>query len=144
MKKILLLILLICNTCFIYGCNKDSKEDMPVSIYSVDINSLSNKKILSIINNENLEEGVYQIITTNNNYIFFKGIKNEYTNVSLALDNKALIIKCDTIPSSENISKLYLIKEKNITSSNDKNNFFDTIILKINNKESYFNSINKI
>lgn len=144
MRKILLLIIFISTTIIFYGCNKHSNEDSPVSLSCVDISSLNNKKILNIIYDESLEEGVYQIVTNSNKYIFFKGIKNEYTNINSTLDDKTLIINCNTTSSSEYSNKLYVITEKNTTSSEDKNIFFNTIILKINNKETHFNSVQLI
>jgi len=141
MKKILLLIILISTAIIFYGCNKNSNEDIPISLSSVDISSLNNKKILDVIYDSDLEEGVYQITTKNNSYIFFKGIKNEYIDVGLHLEDKILIINCNTTSSSQETSKLYVIKEKGSTSSRDKNIFFDTIMLKINNKEVPFNSV---
>lgn len=144
MRKTLLFIILISTTIILYGCNKNSNEDNPISLYSVDISSLNNKKILDIIYDKSLEEGVYQIITDNNKYVFFKGLKNEYVNIDSTLDDKTLIISCNTSPSAEYSNKLYVIREKNTTSSNDKNIFFDTILLKINDKKVSFKSINTI
>ena len=141
MKKILLLIILISAAIIFYGCNKNSNEDSPISLSSVDISSLNNKEILDVIYDSDLEEGVYRITTKNNSYIFFKGIKNEYIDVGLHLEDKTLIINCNTTSSSQETSKLYVIKEKGSTSSKDKNIFFDTIMLKINNKEVPFNSV---
>lgn len=144
MRKSLLLIILISTTIIFYGCNKNSNEDNPVSLYSVDISSLNNKKILDVIHDESLEEGVYQIITDSNKYIFFKGLKNEYVDIDSTLDNKTLIISCNTSTSSEDSNKLYVIREKNTTSSSDKNIFFHTILLKINDNEVPFKSIQTI
>lgn len=141
MKKILLLIILISTAIIFYGCNKNSNEDSPISLSSIDISSLNNKEILDVIYDSDLEEGVYRITTKNNSYIFFKGIKNEYIDVGLHLEDKTLIINCNTTSSSQETSKLYVIKEKGSTSSRDKNIFFDTIRLKINNKEVPFNSV---
>lgn len=141
MKKILLLIILISAAIIFYGCNKNSNEDSPISLSSIDISSLNNKEILDVIYDSDLEEGVYRITTKNNSYIFFKGIKNEYIDVGLHLEDKTLIINCNTTSSSQETSKLYVIKEKGSTSSRDKNIFFDTIMLKINNKEVPFNSV---
>ncbi|HBI93726.1 MAG TPA: hypothetical protein DDY58_15630 [Terrisporobacter glycolicus] len=141
MKKILLLIILISTAIIFYGCNKNSNEDSPISLSSIDISSLNNKEILDVIYDSDLEEGVYRITTKNNSYIFFKGIKNEYIDVGLHLEDKTLIINCNTTSSSQETSKLYVIKEKGSTSSRDKNIFFDTIMLKINNKEVPFNSV---
>ncbi|MCC3867376.1 hypothetical protein [Terrisporobacter mayombei] len=144
MRKRLLLIILISTAIVFYGCNKNSKEDSPVSLSSVDISSLNNKKILDVIYDNDLEEGVYQIITSNNKYIFFKGVKNEYIDVSSDLEDKILVINCNTISSSEEVNKLYVIREKNSTSSKDKNLFFDTIMLEVNNKEVPFNSVHTL
>lgn len=144
MRKTLLLIILISTTIIFYGCNKNLNEDNPISLYSVDISSLNNKKILDVIYYESLEEGVYQIITDSNKYIFFKGLKNEYVDIDSTLDDKTLIITCNTSPSSEDSNKLYVIREKNTTSSSDKNIFFDTILLRINDKEVPFKSIQTI
>lgn len=144
MRKTLLLIILISTTIIFYGCNKNLNEDNPISLYSVDISSLNNKKILDVIYDESLEEGVYQIITDSNKYIFFKGLKNEYVDIDSTLDDKTLIISCNTSPSSEDANKLYVIREKNTTSSNDKNICFDTILLRINDKEVPFKSIQTI
>lgn len=141
MRKTLLLIILVSTSIIFYGCNKNSNEDSPVSLSSIDISSLNNKKILDIIYDKDLDEGVYQIITDNNNYIFFKGIKNEYIDISSKLDDKTLIISCNTKSSSKNSNKLYVVREKNATSSKEKNVFFDTILLKIHDKEVPFNSI---
>lgn len=141
MRKTLLLIILISTSIIFYGCSENSNEDSPVSLLSVDINSLNNKKILDIVYNDNLMDGVYQIVTTNNNYIFFNGIKNEYSYITLNLEDKTLIINCKTISSSKINKKLYVIREKSNTSSNDKSIFFDTILLKINDKKVPFNSI---
>lgn len=144
MRKTLLLIILISITIIFYGCNKNSNEDSPISLYSVDISSLNNKKILNVIHDESLEEGVYQIITDSNKYIFFKSLKNEYVDIDSTLNNKTLIISCNTSPSSEDSNKLYVIREKNTTFSNDKNIFFDTILLKINDNQVPFKSIQTI
>ena len=140
MRKVLLFTILIFTTIF-YGCNQSSIENSPVSIYPVDIGSLNNNKILNIIYDDSLEEGVYQIITDSNNYIFFKGIKNEYIDIHSTLDNKTLIINCNTSPSSKNSNKLYVIREKNTNASSTENIFYDSMLLKINNREVYFKSI---
>lgn len=140
MRKVLLFTILIFTTIF-YGCNKSSIENSPVSIYPVDIGSLNNNKILNIIYDDSLEEGAYQIITDSNNYIFFKGIKNEYIDINSTLDDKTLIINCNTSPSTKNSNKLYVIREKNTNSSSTENIFYDAMLLKINNREVYFKSI---
>lgn len=143
MRKVLLFALLI-STTILYGCTKSTIENSPVSIYSVDIEALNNNKILNIIYDNSLEEGVYKITTDNNVYIFFKGIKNEYMDVSSKLDNKTLIITCNSSPSLKNSNKLYVIRDKNTTSSSTKNILFDKILLKVNNTEVSFKSINLI
>lgn len=144
MKKVLLFALLIATT-VLYGCTKITIENSPVSIYSVDIEALNNDKILNIIHDNSLEEGIYKITTENNLYIFFKGIKNEYLDIHSKLDNKTLILSCNSSPSLKNTNKLYVIREKNTTSSNTKNILFDKILLKVNNKEvSFSKSINLI
>ncbi|UPA29621.1 hypothetical protein L0P85_13625 [Terrisporobacter glycolicus] len=63
MKKILLLIILISTAIIFYGCNKNSNEDSPISLSSIDISSLNNKEILDVIYDSDLEEGVYRITT---------------------------------------------------------------------------------
>lgn len=144
MKKVLLLALLIATT-VLYGCTKSTIENSSVSIYSVDIEALNNNKILNIIHDDSLEEGIYKITTDNNIYIFFKGLKNEYLDISSKLDNKTLIVYCNSSPSLKNTNKLYVIREKNTTSSGTKNMLFDEILLKVNNKEvSFIKSINLI
>ena len=97
MRKTLLLIILVSTSIIFYGCNKNSNEDSPVSLSSIDISS--------------------------------------------KLDDKTLIISCNTKSSSKNSNKLYVVREKNATSSKEKNVFFDTILLKIHDKEVPFNSI---
>lgn len=144
MRKTLLIILLLSTTIIFYSCNKKSDDESPVSISSVDINSLSNTKILNIIYDKNLNEGIYQITTDNNTYILFKGIKNEYTDINSELEDETLIINCNTSIASKNTNKLYVIRERNTTSSENKSVFFHTIIMKVNNKEGPFNSIFKI
>lgn len=140
MRKVLFFTILIATTIF-YGCNKKTISNSPISISPVDIESLNNNKILNIIHDNNLEEGIYKITTKNNIYIFFKGIKNEYTDINSILNNKILIINCNTSPSSKNNNKLYVIREKNTSSSNTENILFDTILLKVNDKEVSFKSI---
>ncbi len=93
MRKTLLLIILISTTIIFYGCNKNLNEDNPISLYSVDISSLNNKKILDVIYYESLEEGVYQIITDNNKYVFFKGLKNDFDNILLKINDKKVSFK---------------------------------------------------
>lgn len=141
MKKILLFIILIFIAIIFYGCNKNSKEYSPFSLSAIDISSLNNKKILDVIYENNLEEGVYQIITKNNHYLFFKGVKSEYIDIGSNLEDKILIIDCYTISSSEETNKLYVLRKKGSTSSKDKDILFNTIMLNVNNKEVPFNSV---
>lgn len=144
MRKIIILFILIFATIFSCGCNEKTDNYEPISLYVVDIDCLNNEKILDVVNNKYLDEGAYLIITDSNKYVFFKGCKKQYTNINLQLENKTLFINCHIKYSSKNTSSLYLIKEKNTTSSNNKYHFFDTILLKINNKEVPFNSIIKL
>lgn len=141
MKKTLLLIILIFTTIIFYSCNKNLDKDSPVSLFNVDIDSLNNKKMLALIYDQSLKEGVYEIITDNNKYIFFKGIKHEYVGISSKIEDETLLINCNIISSSEDSNKLYVIREKNTTSSKDKSVLFNKIVLKINDKDIPFNSI---
>ena len=72
MRKSLLLIILISTTIIFYGCNKNSNEDNPVSLYSVDISSLNNKKILDVIHDESLEEGEYKELSESELAVLYK------------------------------------------------------------------------
>lgn len=141
MKKIILLFILIISMAF--GCNNDNNNDSenPVSLYKVDINSLNNQDIINVIQDYNLKEGIYKIETNNNNYIFFNGITNEFSDISCKLENKKLIISCNTISSLKNTQKLYVIREKNTASYDNTVILFNDLILNINNKEVPFTHV---
>ena len=89
------------------------------------------------------KEGVYQINTKSNTYIFFNGIENEFTDIKCSLDNKTLNIESNKnkLDSSSPSQNLYVIYQKNTTITNDKAVFFDTIKLVIDNKESNFENV---
>lgn len=141
MKKFLLLFMLIITTYIVYGCNNNNDNESPVSLYKVDINSLNNKNMINVVQNSTLKEGIYKIETDNNNYIFFNGITNEFSDISCRLKDKKLIISCSTLSSRENTKKLYVIREQNTTSYDNKSIFFNDLILEVNNKKVPFTHI---
>ena len=141
MRKILLVFILIFSSIFFYGCNKNTTNDDLVYLLSIDIEALSNKDILNIINDENLQEGIYEIITDKNKYIFFNGLNKEFIDINSSLEDNILVIKSNTSLSSQNSKKLYLIKESNTTSSNDNSIFYDTIKILVDDSEVSFKSI---
>ncbi|MEG0050959.1 MAG: hypothetical protein RR712_02170 [Terrisporobacter sp.] len=138
-KKILLICLILVIPLFIISCKK-TDDSSPVTLNIVDIDVLSNKDLLSIVNDDSLDEGVYLIQTKSNKYIFFNGKKNSYIDIYCSLDNETLIINATTKSNVDDNKKLYLIQEKNTTSSNERSQFYQNITLIINNKESSFNS----
>ena len=138
MKKFLILFVLVFLVPFFYGCNKESDNKISIYISEIDISSLNNKNILEIINDKNLKEGIYNIKTKNNNYIFFNGKKNEYIDISSKLDDHTLTINCNTSFSSKNTKKLYVIAKRSSISSSNQNTYYSNILLKINNKDSSF------
>lgn len=124
-----------------YGCSQNKSEYNLVYLSKIDISTLSNNDILNIINDENLQEGVYEIITKENKYIFFNGIKNEFKEINSYLKYKTFIIKASTASSLDINKKLYVIREKNTTYSKNKNTSYDTINILTNKKESSFSNI---
>ena len=124
-----------------YACSQNKSEYNLVYLSKIDISTLINNDILNIINDENLQEGVYEIITKENKYIFFNGIKNEFKEINSYLKYKTFIIKASTASSLDINKKLYVIREKNTTYSKNKNTSYDTINILINEKESLFSNI---
>lgn len=141
MKKIILSLVVIFSSLIFYGCSQNKSEYNLASLSKVDISVLSNNDILNIINDENLQEGVYEIITEENKYIFFNGIKNEFKEINSYLEDKTFIIKANTASSLDINKKLYVIREKNTTYSGNENASYDTINILINEKESSFSNI---
>ncbi|WP_297135558.1 hypothetical protein [Terrisporobacter sp.] len=141
MKKNILIFVLIFSSLIFYGCSKNKIDNNLVSLSTIDISALNNKNILNIVNDENLEEGVYKIITKENKYIFFNGIKNEFKDVNSYLEDKTFIIKSNTISSSESNKKLYVIRKKNTIYSEDENVLYDSISIFINEKKSSFSNV---
>ncbi len=141
MKKIMLLLIVIFSSLIFYGCSQNKSEYNLVSLSKIDISALSNNDILNIINDENLQEGVYEIITEENKYIFFNGIKNEFKEINSYLEDRIFIIKTSTASSLDINKKLYVIREKNTTYSGNENASYDTINILINEKESSFSNI---
>ncbi len=144
MKKLLFILVIIISLFCLCGCNNNSDEKIPISLNSIDISSLSNEDILNIINDDNLEEGLYKISTKNNDYIFFNGLEVEYENINLNLENKVLTISYDVSYNDSKSKKLYVLTQRNMTSSGDKSILFDKITLISNNKETSFKSIHVI
>lgn len=141
MKKIMLLLIVIFSSLIFYGCSQNKSEYNLVSLSKIDISALSSNDILNIINDENLQEGVYEIITEKNKYIFFNGIKNEFKEINSYLEDRIFIIKTSTASSLDINKKLYVIREKNTTYSGNENASYDTINILINEKESSFSNI---
>lgn len=141
MKKNILIFVLIFSSLIFYGCSKNKIDNNLVSLSTIDISALNNKNILNIVNDENLQEGVYEIITKENKYIFFNGIKNEFKDVNSYLEDKTFIIKSNTISSSESNKKLYVIRKKNTIYSEDENVLYDSISIFINEKKSSFSNV---
>lgn len=141
MKKNILIFVLIFSSLIFYGCSKNKTDNNLVSLSTIDISALNNKNILNIVNDENLQEGVYEIITKENKYIFFNGIKNEFKDVNSYLEDKTFIIKSNTISSSESNKKLYVIRKKNTIYSEDENVLYDSISIFINEKKSSFSNV---
>lgn len=139
MKKILLSILVI-STIFCFGCNKDDNSDM-VQLNPIDITALSNKDIKDVVEDDSLDEGVYQINTSSKKYIYFYGKKHNFIDIDCTLENKTLIISASTEKSSSISKQLFVIYEKNTTSSDNKLTYFDTINLSIDKKNVPFKSI---
>lgn len=144
MRKILLVFMLIFLSIFFYGCNKKTSNNNLAYLISIDIEALSNKNILNIINDESLQEGIYEIITDENKYIFFNGLNKEFIDISSSIEDKVFIIKLSTNSSSRNSKKLYLIKENNTTSSRDKSIIYDKIKILVDDNEVSFKNIFKL
>ena len=146
MKK-LLIITLILSAVFCFGCSsKNDDSSNMVKLNKVDISALSNQKIKNIIDDTSLEEGVYQIKTKSNNYIFFYGIKNKFTDIICSVEDNTLNIcatyeKLDSSNEASPFKKLFVIYEKNTTISDDKTVYFDKIKLTIDGKDSNFKSV---
>ena len=139
MKKFSI-IALILMTIFTFGCSKKDTSDNMVKLNKVDISAISNQQIKNFLTEASEHEGIYKIETKSNTYIFFNGIENEFTDIKCSLDNKTLNIESNKnkLDSSSPSQNLYVIYQKNITISNDKTVYFDTIKLTINGKESSF------
>lgn len=147
MKKVLLITLII-SSIFCFGCShKNDDSDIMVKLNKVDISSLSNPKIKNIINDTCLEEGVYQIKTKSNTYIYFLGIENEFTDITCNVEDNTLNIvaslnKKDSSDDSNKLSqRLFVIYQKNTTISDEKTDYYDTINLIVNDKDINFEGI---
>ena len=147
MKK-LLLITLIISSILCFGCSKNNDDsDIMVKLNKVDISAISNPKIKNIINDDSLEEGVYQINTSSNTYIYFLGIENEFSDISCNLEDYTLNIvaslnKKDSSDDSNKLSqRLFVIYQKNTTISDEKTDYYDTINLIVNDKDINFEGI---
>ena len=139
-KKYMIIYLLLIIPLFLISCKKED-NDIPISLNTVDINAINNNKLLQIIDDDSLDGGIYLIQTKSNQYIYFNGNEKGYNNISCTLNNRTLIITANTEDNNKN-KKLYLINQKNITSSNEKNQFYDTIKLIVNDeKVNFSNSI---
>lgn len=142
MKK-LLLASLIFLTVFTFGCGKDDSLNDMIKLNKIDISSLSNSKIKKITDDNNLKEGAYIITTKSNTYLYFLGIENEFTDISCNLEDNILNIN-SSLNKKDNTNelskKMFVLYQKNTTSSDKKINYFNTIKLTINGKESNFNS----
>ena len=137
-KKYMIIYLLLIIPLFLISCKKED-NDIPISLNTVDINAINNNKLLQIIDDDSLDGGIYLIQTKSNQYIYFNGNEKGYNNISCTLNNRTLIITANTEDNNKN-KKLYLINQKNITSSDDKNQFYDTIKLIVNDEEVNFSS----
>lgn len=137
-KKYMIIYLLLIIPLFLISCKKED-NDIPISLNTVDINALNNNKLLQIIDDDSLDGGIYLIQTKSNQYIYFNGNEKGYNNISCTLNNRTLIITANTEDNNKN-KKLYLINQKNITSSDEKNQFYDTIKLIVNDEEVNFSS----
>ncbi len=143
MKK-LLLIILILSTLLCFGCSKNDSSDSMVKLNKVDISSLSNQQMKRFIDESSKDEGVYQIQTKSNTYIYFCGIENEFIDINCNVEDNTLNIQANLnkLKSDNSQSqKLYVIYQKNTTSSGEKSIYFNTIKLSINGKNSSFKSI---
>lgn len=136
-KKYMIIYLLLIIPLFLISCKKED-NDIPISLNTVDINAINNNKLLQIIDDDSLDGGIYLIQTKSNQYVYFNGNKKGYNNISCTLDNKTLIITANTEENKN--KKLYLINQKNITSSDEKNQFYDTIKLIVNDEEVNFSN----
>lgn len=137
-KKYMIIYLLLIIPLFLISCKKED-NDIPISLNTVDINAINNNKLLQIIDDDSLDGGIYLIQTKSNQYIYFNGNEKGYNNISCTLNNRTLIITANTEDNNKN-KKLYLINQKNITSSDEKNQFYDTIKLIVNDEEVNFSS----
>lgn len=137
-KKYMIIYLLLIIPLFLISCKKED-NDIPISLNTVDINAINNNKLLQIIDDDSLDGGIYLIQTKSNQYIYFNGNEKGYNNISCTLNNRTLIITANTEDNNKN-KKLYLINQKNITSSDEKNQFYDTIKLIVNGEEVNFSS----
>lgn len=143
MKKIFIIALII-SSIFCFGCSHKGDSETMVKLNKIDISALSNRKIKNIIDDSSLEEGVYQINTKSNTYIYFLGVKNEFTDIKCDIEDDTLNIgaslnKKDN--SKELSQKLFVVYQKNNTVSDDKANYYDNIKLTVDGKASSFKSI---
>lgn len=143
MKKFSIIILIII-TIFTFGCSKKDDSDNMVKLNKVDILAINNSQIKNFLNEASQKEGVYKIDTKSNTYIYFNGIKNEFVDINCSVEDNTLNIvstknklKSGNSPSQ----KLYVIYQKNMTISNDKTVYFDTIKLNVDGKESNFKNV---
>ena len=143
MKKILIITLII-SSIFCFGCSNSNDSENMVKLNKIDISALNNRKIKNIIDDTSLEEGVYQINTSSNTYIYFLGFKNEFTDISCNIEDDTLniVASLSKKDNTEELSqKLFVIYQKNTTVSDDKVNYYDNIKLTVDDKESSFNSV---
>ena len=103
MKKILLITLII-SSIFFFGCSNSNDSENMVKLNKIDISALNNRKIKNIIDDTSLEEGVYQINTSSNTYIYFLGFKHIENKLFLKeiLKSFAIFFTLDLSSSSFN------------------------------------------
>lgn len=104
MKKIIFGVL---SLFLLYACSNITTEE--VKIENIPANEIRNDSLEEVVLDiEN--EGIYQVNTGKNNYIIFNGIKSEYKNVEVKLEDELLQIIFNKVDSKEATKKIYEIK----------------------------------
>lgn len=118
-RKMLVLVLFLL---FLSGCKKDTELVEPYE--------MSNR--ISETMNGKMEQGLYMIDSSNEQFIIYRGIEKGIYAISYSINNNTLIISFETEKLNQSQDYVYKI---------NSNSSFDTIQISIDGKDEAFNTI---
>lgn len=131
MKRIFLVVLSFLILSLSIGCSNSSSQE--VSIKEIDINEIKDVKLEEVLVDID-NDGIYALETSNNKYIVFNALENEYKDIDYELEGgllKIIFSKGDLIKSRKKVYEISPFPTEE----------YETLMLVEDGKNAVFNDV---